>query len=100
MKESDALYVKNFEATCFLNQEEPEDYEHWEPKESRLLPNGKGTKNAGRGQFDALSQGLQICDESKETDTTLFGLDHFPKYVPLNVSCFDVIRCSGRKMIP
>lgn len=36
VKESDALYVIiNFEATCFLNQEEPEDYEHWDLKESR-----------------------------------------------------------------
>lgn len=92
--------MSNFEATCFLSQEEPEDYEHWDLKESRWLPNGKGTKKAGRGQFDALSQGLEICDESKETDTTLFGLDHFPKYVPLNISFFDVIRYSGRKMIP
>lgn len=65
VKESDALYVINFEATCFLNQEEPEDYEHWYLKESRWLPNGKGTKNALRGQFDALSRAADLWWEQR-----------------------------------
>lgn len=65
VKESDALYVINFEATCFLNQEEPEDYEHWDLKESRWLPNGKGAKNAGRGQFDAV-RGWRFVTRAKK----------------------------------
>lgn len=80
MKEIDTLYdVMNFEATCFFNEKEPEAHWHLRfqsieiSKQSQWLPNRKDTKNAGRGQFDALTQGLEICDESR-------GLDNFPKF--------------------
>lgn len=50
-----------------------------------------------RGQFDALSQVLEIYDESRGTGGTL---DHSPNSVPLNIGFFDIIRYSGRKRFP
>lgn len=41
----------------------------------------KDTRIVEECHFDTLSQGLGICDESRETDVALFGLGHFPKDV-------------------
>lgn len=44
-------------------------------------------------------RGWRFVMKTRETTTPLFGLEHFPKYVPLNIIFFDVIRNSGRKRI-
>lgn len=78
IKEIDTLYdVINFEATCFFNQKEPEDHkafeipQHWDLKAKSVAVNGKIVGMQERGQFDALSQVLEIYNESRGTDETL-----------------------------
>lgn len=39
-----------------------------------------------KGQFDALSQRVEICDECRGTDVTSFELDHFSKSVLLTLA--------------
>ena len=41
---------------------------------------------------DALSQSLEICDGSRVTDATFFGLDHFPKYAPQKLYIFCLLK--------
>ena len=57
MKEIDTLYdVRNFEATCFFNQREPEDYRAFEIHKVSGYQMGKILGMLEGDQFDAKSR--------------------------------------------